>query len=214
MMRINSPWIRPGSVLPLFLLLVGSSGCSYFSSAPKLEEQIDLIAVMPIEREEPNPDDPTRKGWLAPGAERVVTAQVYWVLSSSSEWRFVPDLTVTQALAKVPRSGDLATRARALGREVGADAVIFGTVSRYEERVGTEYGAIEPAAAAFSLKLVSVATGKILWSGSFDQQQRALSENLLNWWQFWRGGPRWFSAQEFTRLGVEQLMDNMAAHMD
>jgi hypothetical protein len=196
------------------VLLFLTAGCSYFHSAPPLEEKVDLIAVLPIERQEPNPNDPSRQGQLMPGAERVVTAQIYGVLSSSSEWRFVPDLTVSQALGKVPSQGDLASRARALGKDVGADTVICGTVWRYEERVGTEYGAREGAAVAFKLELVSVSTGKILWSGTFDQKQQALSSNIFDWWLFWRGGPRWFSAQEFTRLGVEQLMGELSARLN
>jgi hypothetical protein len=64
------------------------------------------------------------------------------------------------------------------------------------------------------LKLISVASGKILWTGAFDQTQRPLTENLFNWWQFWRGGPRWFTAQEFTRLGVEHVLRDLAKGAD
>jgi hypothetical protein len=147
---------------------------------------------------------------LAPGAERVVTAQVYGVLSSSPEWRFVPDLTVTQALAKADVSGELSLRARWLGRQVGADTVLFGTVSRYVERVGAEYGAKQPAAVAIQLQLISVKTGTVLWKGAFDQAQQTLSSNLFNWWQFWSGGPKWFSAPEFTRVAVEHLLGDLS----
>jgi peptidoglycan-synthase activator LpoB len=150
---------------------------------------------------------------LMPGAERVVTAQIYGVLSNSSRWRFVPDLAVSQALGKIDSGGDLATRARALGQAVGADAVLCGTVSRYVEREGAEYGAKRPAAVAFSLQLISVSSGKTLWTGAFDQQQQPLSTNLFNWWQFWQGGPKWFSAQEFARIGVEHVLDDLAGQL-
>jgi peptidoglycan-synthase activator LpoB len=150
---------------------------------------------------------------LLPGAERVVTAQIYGALSNSPRWRFVPDLTVSQALGKIDPGGDLAARASALGKAVGADAVLCGTVSRYVEREGAEYGAKQAAAVAFSLQLVSVSSGRVLWKGSFDQQQQPLSTNLFNWWQFWQGGPKWFSAQEFTRLGVEHLLDDLAKQL-
>jgi hypothetical protein len=200
-------------LLPFALAFV-PSGCSLLHRGPAIEEKIGLIAVMPIERAEPVsatalPETPT----LAPGAERVVTAEIYGVLSSSPRWRFVPDLTVSEALSHHPLGGDLESRARALGKAVGADGVLFGTVFRYRERVGSEFGTRQPAAVGFTLQLISVTSGKILWTGTFDQAQEALSTNLFNWWQFWRGGPRWFTAEEFTRIAVERLLDELAAKL-
>jgi hypothetical protein len=202
--------------LPAFQFLVASfllavSGCNPFHRSPTLAEHVDLIAVMPIEPlERVSATPPAPPESLAPGAARAVTAAVYDALMSSSDWRVVPDLTVAQALAHMKAGEDLASRARALGKEVGADAVLFGTVSRYVERVGAEYGARHPASVAFSLSLISVASGERLWTGSFDQTQRPLTTNLFNWWQFWRGGPRWFTAQEFARLGAEHLLQDLA----
>jgi hypothetical protein len=201
-------------LLPFALALV-LNGCSLLHHGPTIEEKIGLIAVMPIERAEPTsatppPESPT----LAPGAERVVTAEIYAVLSSSSSWRFVPDLTVSDALGHIPPGGDLQSRARALGKAVGADGVLFGTVFRYRNRVGSEFGTREPAAVGITLQLLSVTSGNILWTGTFDQAQEPLSTNLFNWWQFWRGGPRWFTAEEFTRLAVERLLDELAAKME
>ncbi len=193
-------------LLTVFLLL---AGCSLWHHRPKSPEPIHLLAVLPIERSEVTSATPQDEPRLAPGAENVVTAQIYSVLASSSQWRFVPDLTVAQALRKLGTTGDLETRARALGKAVGADAVLFGTVSRFVERIGAEYGARQPAAVGFTLQLVSVSSGNILWKGTFDQTQQALSTNLFNWWQFWRGGPRWFTAAEFTRLGVERLLEGL-----
>jgi hypothetical protein len=190
------------------------AGCSLVSPSPKITEHVGLIAVMPIERDEPSSATPQEGGpRLEPGAERVVTAQIYGVLSSSSQWRFVPDLTVSQALSKSAARGDRAAAARSLGKAVGADAVLFGTVSRFVERVGSEYGARQPAEVGFSLQVISVASGQILWRGAFDQKQEPLSSNLFNWWQFWRGGPKWFTAQEFARLGVERLLDDLSRHV-
>ena len=207
-----SRWLLlPRSQFLVASILVVAAGCNPFHRSPKLAERVDLIAVMPIEPVERTSATPTTPVETLPSeAPQQVTAAVYGALTSSSEWRVVPDLTVAQALAHMKRQGDLASRARALGKEVGAGAVLFGTVSRYVERVGAEYGARHPAAVAFTLKLISVPSGEILWTGSFDQTQQPLTTNLFNWWQFWRGGPRWFSAQEFTRLGVEHLLQDLS----
>ena len=207
----------PHFPLSIFSLACGLalSGCSLFMSRPPaITEPINLIAVMPLVRSEPHSATPSPEGPpLAPDAERVVTAEVYGVLSSSSRWRFVPDLTVAPALAHLPASGDLATRAQALGKAVGADAVLIGSVFRFRERVGSEYGARQPAAVGFTLQLISVSSGHLLWSGTFDQAQQSLSTNLFNWWQFWQGGPRWFTAAEFAGIGANRLLDNLAEQL-
>jgi hypothetical protein len=196
----------------VLLGLLAFTGCSLLRHAPSLPEPVHVIAVMPVERaESPAPVEGGER--LALNAEHVVTAQIYDVLSGAPQWRFVPDLTVSQAVSQMKAEGDLASRARALGKTVAADAVLFGTVSRFIERVGTDYGAKEPAAVSFTLQLISVQSGSILWKDSFDQRQQPLSSNLFNWWQFWRGGPRWFTAQEFAHLGVEHLLQDLAYKM-
>jgi hypothetical protein len=203
------PWLLIGLALTVL------SGCNPFHRPPKLEEPVSLIAVMPIEPLERVSVTPTEVVESLPAeAPRQVTAEIYAVLTSSPEWRVVPDLTVSRALRRIKTEGDLAARSRALGTEVKADAVLFGTVSRYVERVGTEFGARQPASVGFDLQLVSVPSGKILWNGSFDQTQQALSSNLFRWWQFWRGGPRWFTVQEFTRIGAEHVLKNLAQRVE
>jgi len=206
-----SYWLPMRAALVGTVGLVALAGCSLLQRNPPIDERINLIAVMPIEREEPvDASTGEQRPRLKSGAQRVVTAQIYSVLASSSTWRFVPDLTVMQALPKIDSTGGLQSRARALGKAVGADGVLFGTVSRYKDREGGEYGAREPASVAFTLSLLSVSTGKVLWTRTFNETQQSLSSNLFNWWQFWRGGPRWFTAEEFTRLGVERLLDDLS----
>ena len=96
-----------------------------------------------------------------------VTAQIYRVLADQTEFRFVADLAVSDVLATptVRRAGGVVERAVALGKEVGADGVIFGRVFRFHKRVGTEYGASEPASVWFELGLVSVSSGEVVWTG-------------------------------------------------
>jgi hypothetical protein len=188
------------------LLLSLVAGCAWFRSAPPLEEKVSLLAVMPLEREEPPAG---KEDLLPPGAERVVTAEIYRVLAESHRWRFVPDLAVEQALKTIPQGLSRPEKARALGRAVQADAVLYGSVERFVERKGGEYGASKPASVAFNLALMSVATGEELWRARFSETQQPLSSNLLNFWMFWRGGPRWFTAQELARLGVERVLEDL-----
>ena len=204
---------RAGIIIGLGILML--SGCNAFRRGPKLEEPVSLIAVMPIEAEERASATATQTTESLPEeAPRQVTAEVYAAITNAPEWRVVPDLTVARAIQRLNPAGDLAARARAVGKEVKADAVLFGTVWRYIEREGTEYGARRPAAVGFALQLIAVQSGKILWKGSFEQTQQPLSSNLFRWWQFWRGGPRWFTVQEFTRYGAEHVLKDLAARLE
>lgn len=186
------------------MLLLG--GCAQMRNVvqtpEKLAEPVERVAVAPFER------DPVGR-FILPDAERIVAAQIYGVLAEGSRFRAVADLAVGDASAKVNAFEDPVQRARALGREVEADAVFIGKVSRFVERVGNAYGSDKPASVGFEIQLISVSSGEALWSGHFDQTQQDLSSNLFNWWQFWRAGPRWFTAAELSRLGVEQLLEEL-----
>lgn len=197
-----------GGLLGLCALITGLTGCAWLRSGPPLEEAVELIAVLPLERA-----DNADTGRLPPRAEETVTAQVYAVLAESPRFRVVPDLTVLEELQKLDRNLELHERAVALGRAVKADAVLYGTVERFVERQGGPYGAKAPASVSFGLALVSTKSRKVLWQGRFDQTQQPLVANLLNWWMFWRGGPRWFSAEELARLGVERLMEDLGRRL-
>lgn len=197
------------------------AGCSLFYNAPPGAEEsapvnMQLLAVLPIEPVASTSADGTTTPPPPAEAGLSVTAQIYRVLADQTEFRFVPDLTVADELEtpEVRRAGGTIERAVALGKEVGADGVIFGHVFRFQKRVGTEYGASEPASVGFDLGLVAVSSGAVVWQGTFDQTQEPLTSNLLNWWMFWREGPRWFSAGELAGLGVDRLFADLTASIN
>lgn len=192
-----------GLLAAVLLAQVAGGGCA-LRRGGKAERRIALLAVLPLE---PAPEATS----VSREQARAVTAQIYGVLAQRPELRFVPDLTVEQALRdpEVESAAGLVPRAAALGRKVGADAVLFGTVSRFRERVGGSLGAKSPASVAFELRLLDMASGEVIWRGEFDRTQQPLSANLLNFWMFWRGGARWWTASELSRLGVEELLRDL-----
>ncbi len=201
--------LRSGLVLVLLPTLAACGGRT--TSSEKLEQPIGLLAVLPIERELlPDATDASGRPMLEPGAELAVTAAVYDALASDSNWRFVPDQTVRGVVRRLLSSTPIAERAVALGKAVNADGVLYGKVWRFQERVGADYGAKHPASVAFDLHLLSVASGKTVWDGTFDQTQQPLSSNILNFWQFWEGGAKFFTVREFTRLGAQRLLRDLA----
>jgi len=192
----------------------GATASQQPGEAEQKPTTMQLLAVLPIETA-PSASDPGAPPPSLPPSEAgpVVTAQIYRVLAEQTEFRIVPDLTVADVVEtpQVRGAGSLLARAVALGKEVGADGVIFGRVFRFQKRVGTEFGATQPASVSFEINLVSVSTGEVVWQGSFNQTQQPLTSNLLNWWMFWQAGPRWISASELAGLGVDRLFADMTA---
>jgi len=199
------------SVLLLAVLLIGCTS-KQPEPTPTAPADMQLLAVLPIESAATAPGS---AGSSAPGEDAglSVTAQLYRVLADQTEFRVVPDLSVTDVLETpaVRRAGSLLERAVALGKEVGADGVIFGRVLRYRNRVGTERGVTESASVAFELSVVVVSSGTVLWQGSFDRTQESLGASMLDWVMFWNPPPRWISAAELTGQGVDQLFGDMTA---
>jgi hypothetical protein len=115
------------------------------------------------------------------------------------------------ALAKeasdTPR--DIAVR---LGRSLGVDHVMVGLVWRYQERVGSAMAATDPASVAFTLFLVEMESGKLVWHDSFDKTQTALTENLLDAPMFLKKGMKWLTAEELSSYGLEKMFKKLAVH--
>ncbi len=193
----------------LLLAVVCASGCSTFGWGKSDSESpnIDLIAVVPL-RESPGQPKRGERPPLESHAGKAVTGQIYGYLAAQTRYRFVPDLTIDALVARIDAADRLAA-ARALAQESGANAVLFGSVYRFQERVGPRYAASQPASVSFELELFSVAADEVVWSGQFDETQEALSTNLLNAWMFWRVGPHWFSVRELSGVGVEKLLKTL-----
>jgi len=51
-----------------------------------------------------------------------------------------------------------------------------------------------------------VSTGALLWSDSFSETQRSLSENLMVAKEFFEMGMRWLTADQLALYGVKELL--------
>lgn len=116
------------------------------------------------------------------------------------------------------RRGDLSLSLRQAamqaGQKVGADGVLIGCVFRFSERVGETFAAERPASAAFDLALIRVSDGAVMWKNSFDEAQRAFSEDVIEASQYMSRGVRWFSVREWGDYGLEQLLKRFPWHKE
>jgi len=203
---------RAWLVIAVVAAFAGGCGTSkwnprHWGSVDTEVPSIDLIAVSPI-REVPPRLEKGERPVLETHAGRAITGQIYGFLAGQTRFRFVPDLTVEATAARIGIQDEIEA-AKALAAETGADAVLFGNVFRFQERVGTRFAATHPASVSFDLALYSVPAGDVVWRRRFDETQVPLSSNLFNAWMFWRAGPHWFTVRELAGLGVDRLLKTL-----
>jgi len=93
-----------------------------------------------------------------------------------------------------------------IGKSFSSDAVLFGYIYNWSERIGTEYGIESPASVAFDLHLLRTGNGSILWKKSFKKKQLSLSENLLDLATFIKSRGKWLTAKELADIGLESMI--------
>jgi hypothetical protein len=165
---------------------------------------INRVAVMPLI------DNPAGEP-LAPGATEAISAELYSQVAVAGGWEPIPEQDVADAMQKMPPTtlGNLDANALKLAHDVSADGVIYGTVERYQERVGMDYSAASPASVAFSLKFVDFKSGQVAWTAKFAKSQAALSQNLFDLANFVQRSGRWVRAHEIAQEGVKEAVADL-----
>ncbi len=93
-------------------------------------------------------------------------------------------------------------------QQVGGEAVLLVTLNRYRDRQGNEYSVAQPASVAFDYKLLEAGSGRTLCAGVFDETQRSLSENILDFARFSKRGFKWITGEALAREGMENRLSN------
>jgi hypothetical protein len=90
-----------------------------------------------------------------------------------------------------------------------ADAIVTGTLRRWVERDGTPSGVRHPASVWIQLELRGT-DGEVLWTGSYEETQPALSEDAGSLGRAWERGFRWVTAEELAGYGARELVRELA----
>ena len=80
-------------------------------------------------------------------------------------------------------------------------ALIF-SLSRFQERIGDQYSVEDPAALAFEFKLIDTKDGRVTCSGRYDETQKSLTENILNFPQAMKRGFKWLTVEQLAKEAV------------
>lgn len=176
---------------------------------------IKRIAVMPVEfvsganigSSSYGSNEPAQRRTAEKDPGALVTDYVYGALAALPNWQVVSEREVGEMMATI--SDNSGNRARKLGELVFADGVIFGRVLRFRERVGEDLGAQSPASVAFTLQLMDVKRGNIVWTAEYQETQKPLSANLFAIGDFTRRGAKWLTVEELARDGVRQAVEQL-----
>ncbi len=126
------------------------------------------------------------------------------LLGNQPQVRFVSGMGVDFMDDKL--GSDQLTRLRAVGSRLSCNALLVTTVKRYRERVGGPYTAKEPAAVAFSFRLVEIEKGRALCRGQFEERQQSVMENLYSFKTARSRGFTWVTAEELMREGLREKL--------
>jgi hypothetical protein len=187
-------------------VLLFSSGCGLMKRKPAetastAAGQVTCIGVLPAVPEvvAGGAAEKTRAADLRQGAE-VMDNLLRQELQGRPDVRLV-GLDLLSGLA-LTGGEDSREMARLVGERIGCNAILETTVSRFEEREGGEYSVEQPSAVAFDMRLYAADSGAVLWSATFDERQKTLSENLYELKKFRSRGFRWVTAEGLMLEGV------------
>ncbi|MDF1579000.1 MAG: hypothetical protein RQ753_08925 [Desulfurivibrionaceae bacterium] len=101
-------------------------------------------------------------------------------------------------------TGSRSQLVRTVTEKMAGDQALILTLQRYRERAGDNYSVKEPASLAFEFKLVNVKDGKTACSGSFDETQESLTDNILNFPRAFRRGFKWITVRQMAGEAVRE----------
>lgn len=141
-------------------------------------------------------------------ADLFLTNELYRLLGQKKhlKWGFIPQKEMPIHDSASDRNVLHLKRLKVIGREKGADALMIGYLYAFREREGGAYGVESPAQVAFELVMIRTDTGRIVWQRSYQETQKALSEDLLQLKTFIKRKGRWISAKEMSAMALKEML--------
>ena len=119
----------------------------------------------------------------------------------------------TLAAPELYASGQLRNQviraAMELGRRNHADAVMVSYLYIFKDRVGGSLSVKTPSSVSFELNLIKTTSGRLVWTGRYSDEQKALNENLLQFGKFVSRQGRWITASQMAEEGLDMLMKRL-----
>lgn len=136
---------------------------------------------------------------------RVLDGLLKKQFSSRSDIRLVSDGQIAGMDVNLPAQP--LERALVIAEKLSCNAVLETTLRRYKDRVGGAYTAKDPASVAFDYRLIAIPDGTVLCSGTYDEVQKSVMENLYNFRAATERGFTWVSAEQLMSEGLRDRFD-------
>lgn len=207
----SSPQFEPSAfktlaILPFQALKTPQRISATESQFPEAPSEVRTQFRLPGEEGKLGTEGITEQMKVSEVAAQRITSMVYSVLQGRGGVRILPRYQVAQAFsdqrARDP-SLDWREQVKQLGTDLGADGVLTGLVRVYRERVGSKIAAT-PAVVGFESRLVDPTTGKVVWVGSYYEEQKPMNQDLMGFIE--RKG-MFVTADELAESGVRKMMD-------
>ncbi len=89
--------------------------------------------------------------------------------------------------------------------------MVLGSVTRWRERGGTDFGSDSPAGVGFEVSLFDARDGRRLFRARFDHTQRSLTGSPMMAARYPGAGTRFLTASELARWGSGHAADALVA---
>ncbi|MEK6576234.1 MAG: hypothetical protein AAB014_04020 [Nitrospirota bacterium] len=171
---------------------------------------LERIAIIPFTEDDKEQDEGALKSRkVEKGSGKKLTRIFYEALKTKSDINLIPMEDVTKIAGEiVNKEGQLPIKTMALkvGRELRADAILIGSVTSFQERIGGSFGITRPASVGFEVELYSVQDDKLLWKSGFYETQSSLTEDIGSLPLFIKRAGKWITADELARYGAEEVV--------
>jgi TolB-like protein len=196
--------------MTMSLLLFSAVGCTTVSVDETYQKLVPVnsIGILPAQVAEITilPSDTKTREQLEAGAD-IITSLLTDYFKNSQKIEMI-SASQLEGLTSSVEAAKLLNIARDAGQQLHYDAVLITSVKRYQARKGANYSVVRPASVYFSLQLLAVASGQILWSADFDQTQKTLFENILPSTRSTGSGFRWLTAAELASAGLTKKLNS------
>lgn len=145
---------------------------------------------------------------------RLVTGFVYEAIARHPRFLFPRADAVEKAVAARP-DRRMAAAAQQLAAAGQADVVVVFALLELRPRVGPDSNPEVPAGASVYASLVDARSGEVLWSDFFNRDEKARNRVVRTYDKIANDAPiRWKTAQEFSEVGVDKLVDDLVDELD